>query len=178
VKLLEGLRTAFENLAAHKLRSGLSMLGMIFGVGAVIAMLSIGAGAEREAMAMIDRLGIRNIIIRDTGVDDRGKLEEIRKKSIGLSRRDMQAIEEGVPGVELVTPRVTIDAYKVMAPGAKSESKVFGVSHHQADLAHLEVAEGRFLDVMDERGHAQVAVIGPGARRDLFGVETALGRQL
>jgi len=178
VKLLEGLRTAFENLAAHKLRSGLSMLGMIFGVGAVIAMLSIGAGAEREAMALIDRMGIRNIIVRDTGVDDRNKLEEIRKKSIGLSRRDVQAIEEGVPGVELVTPRVMVDAYKIMAPGAKSEAKVLGVSHRQADLAHLEVIEGRFLDALDEKSHAQVAVIGPGVRRELFGVETALGRQL
>jgi putative ABC transport system permease protein len=178
VNLLEALRTAFENLAAHKLRSGLSMLGMIFGVGAVIAMLSIGAGAEREALALIDKMGLRNIIIRDKGETDRDQLDEIRKKSIGLSRRDMQAIMEGVPGVELVAPRVEVDAYKIMAPGAKTESKVYGVSHLQDDLAHLEIQAGRFLDGLDEKRHGQVAVIGPAARRDLFGYESAVGRDL
>jgi len=178
VNLLEALRTAFENLAAHKLRSGLSMLGMIFGVGAVIAMLSIGAGAEREALALIDKMGLRNIIIRDKGETDRDQLDEIRKKSIGLSRRDIQAIVEGVPGVELVAPRVEVDAYKIMAPGTKTESKVYGVSHLQHDLAHLEIQEGRFLDGLDEKRHGQVAVIGPAARRDLFGYESAVGRDL
>ena len=178
MNLLEALRTAFDNLAAHKLRSGLSMLGMIFGVGAVIAMLSIGAGAEREALAMIDKMGLRNIIIRDKGETDRDQLDEIRKKSIGLSRRDMQAIVEGVPGVELVAPRVEVDAYKIMAPGAKTESKVYGVSHLQDDLAHLEIQAGRFLDGLDEKRHGQVAVIGPAARRDLFGYESAVGRDL
>jgi putative ABC transport system permease protein len=178
VNLLEALRTAFENLAAHKLRSGLSMLGMIFGVGAVIAMLSIGAGAEREALALIDKMGLRNIIIRDKGETDRDQLDEIRKKSIGLSRRDMQAIMEGVPGVELVAPRVEIDAYKIMAPGAKTESAVYGGSHLQDDLAHLAIREGRFLDGLDEKRHGQVAVIGPAAMRDLFGYERAVGRDL
>ncbi|HEX6863616.1 MAG TPA: ABC transporter permease, partial [Thermoanaerobaculia bacterium] len=55
----EALRSALDNLAAHKLRSALTMLGMIFGVGAVIAMLAIGAGAERQALGMIERLGLR-----------------------------------------------------------------------------------------------------------------------
>jgi putative ABC transport system permease protein len=178
LNLLEALRTAFDNLAAHKLRSGLSMLGMIFGVGAVIAMLSIGAGAENEALAMIDKMGLRNIIIRDREIDDRNQLDEIRKKSIGLSRRDMQAIREGLPRVELVAPKVEVDAYKIMAPGARSESKVYGVSYRQAELAHLELSEGRFLDALDEKRHGQVAVIGPGARRKLFGYHPAVGAQL
>ncbi len=60
----EAFRTASDNLTAHKLRSSLTMLGMIFGVGAVIAMLSIGAGAERQALEMIDRLGLRNVLVR------------------------------------------------------------------------------------------------------------------
>ena len=173
----EALHTAFTNLAAHKLRSALSMLGMIFGVGAVIAMLSIGAGAEREAMTLIDRMGLRNIMVRDKEID-RDKLDEIRKKSLGLSRRDMQAIREGVPGVELVAPRVDVDTYKIMAAGAKAEAKVYGVSHRQDELAHLEVVEGRFLDSLDERRHEQVCVMGSSVRRDLFGYESAVGRDI
>ena len=60
----EALRYAKDNLAAHKLRSLLTMLGMIFGVGAVIAMLSIGAGAEQQALSMIQKLGLNIVIIR------------------------------------------------------------------------------------------------------------------
>ena len=69
-----------DELPAHKLRAGLSMLGMIFGVGAVIAMLSIGEGAERQALDQIEQLGLRNIIIRAREIR-REELQEIRKKS-------------------------------------------------------------------------------------------------
>ena len=173
----ESFQSALANLAAHKLRSALTMLGMIFGVGAVIAMLSIGAGAERSALEMIERLGLRNVILRSKEMKD-DELEEIRKKSQGLSWRDAQAIEEAVPGVDMVAPRIEIEPYKILAAGTKTKAKVYGVSWRQAELTRLPVAEGRFLDALDEREHGQVCVIGPGVRRDLFGYGQALGRDL
>ena len=174
---LEAMRDALANLAAHKLRSSLTMLGMIFGVGAVIAMLSIGGGAERQAMEMIERMGLHNILVRTKSLK-KDELEEIRKKSLGVSQRDARTILEAVPGVELVAPRVEIDAYKIMAAGTRSEATVLGVSHMQQRLSHLQLARGRFLDPLDERNHAQVAVIGPDVARDLFGYQEALGEQL
>ena len=60
---LPDFRMGLENLRAHKLRSLLTMLGMIFGVAAVVAMLSIGAGAQQEVMAFIEQLGVRNLIV-------------------------------------------------------------------------------------------------------------------
>ena len=75
---VEAFRGAISNLAAHKLRSALTMLGMIFGVGAVIAMLSIGAGAERQAMEMIERLGLRNVLVRAKDFKE-DEAQEIRK---------------------------------------------------------------------------------------------------
>ena len=75
----DSLLSAVENLAAHKLRSILTMLGMIFGVGAVIAMLSIGAGAERQSMAMIERMGLRNVLVRAKELREE-ELQEVRKK--------------------------------------------------------------------------------------------------
>ncbi|HVT57900.1 MAG TPA: ABC transporter permease [Thermoanaerobaculia bacterium] len=174
----EAFRAALESLAAHKLRSALTMLGMIFGVGAVISMLSIGAGAELQALAMIERLGLSNVLVRaKTFKDD--ELQEIRKKSLGVSTRDAAAIAEAVPGVRLVAPRIRIEPYKVLAPGAKSEGvTVYGVGAGQAELSHLTLAEGRFLDPLDERTHAQVCVIGPAVRRDLFGYGPAVGQLL
>jgi putative ABC transport system permease protein len=170
----EALRGALESLAAHKLRSALTMLGIIFGVGAVIAMLSIGAGAEREAMATVERLGLRNVLVRAKTLPD-AELAEVRKKSPGVSFRDAAAIAEGVAGVELVAPRVKIDTARVFAAAASTEAAVYGVSHHHAGLVQLALAEGRFLDAADERRHAQVCVVGSGVRRDLFGYGPVLG---
>jgi len=172
----EAFRSAMDNLAAHKLRSALTMLGMIFGVGAVIAMMSIGAGAERQALASIERLGLRNVLVRaKTFKDD--ELREIRQTSLGVSQRDAAAITEAVPGVDLVAPRIRIDPYKVLSPTGKSDgAAVYGATPVYATLAHLSLAEGRFLDPLDENTHAQVAVIGPAVRRDLFGYGPAVGK--
>jgi putative ABC transport system permease protein len=172
----EAFRSALDNLAAHKLRSALTMLGMIFGVGAVIAMMSIGAGAERQALASIERLGLRNVLVRARTFKD-SELREIRQKSLGVSQRDAAAVSEAVPGVDLVVPRIRIDPYKVISPSGKSDgAAVYGVTPRHADLAHLSVAEGRFLDPLDESTHAQVCVIGPEVRRDLFGYGEAVGQ--
>jgi len=173
----ESFESAVNNLAVHKLRSALTMLGMIFGVGAVIAMLSIGAGAEKQALEMIERLGLRNVILRSKEMKDE-ELEEIRKKSQGLSWRDAQAIEDAVPGVDLVAGRLEIEPYKVLSATAKTKAKVYGVSFRQAEISRLRVSEGRFFDALDERDHAQVCVIGPGVRRELFGYGPALGSDL
>src|SRR5262249_47138292 len=171
----EAFRSALDNLAAHKLRSALTMLGMIFGVGAVIAMMSIGAGAERQALASIERLGLRNVLVRAKSFKD-DELREIRQQSLGVSQRDAAAIAEAIPGVDLVVPRIHIDPYKVISPSGKTDgAAVYGVTPRYGDLAHLGLAEGRFLDPLDESTHAQVCVIGPEVRRDLFGYGQALG---
>ncbi len=176
-RLLDALGVAFDNLADHKLRTLLTTLGMMFGVGAVIAMLSIGAGAEREALTLIDRLGIRNVVVRaKTYKPD--ELEEIRKKSIGLSQRDVEAIEEAVPGVDFAAARLEIEPYKVLSGGGKTKARVFGVGYRHREVTPFALSEGRMFDADDERDHAQVAVIGAAVRRELFGADPALGRDL
>src|SRR5258706_10074032 len=106
----ETLTTALANLASHKLRTALTMLGMIFGVGAVIAMLSIGAGGERKALEAIGRLGLRNVIVRAKVVKPEDR-QEVRKKSLGVSLRDAEAIQGAVPNVIIVPPRIQIKPY-------------------------------------------------------------------
>jgi putative ABC transport system permease protein len=176
-RLFDAFTTALGSLAEHKLRTTLTMLGMMFGVGAVIAMLSIGAGAEKRALALIDRLGTRNVVVRGKTFKQE-ELEEIRKKSIGLSPRDVEAIEEAVPGVAFAAPKVEIEPYEIIAAGAKTKAQVYGVGHRHREVTPLPLGEGRFIDADDETHHAQVCVIGAGARRDLFGVDPALGKDL
>ncbi|MBA2543176.1 MAG: ABC transporter permease [Deltaproteobacteria bacterium] len=176
-RLIDAFVGALGSLAEHKLRTTLTMLGMMFGVGAVVAMLSIGAGAEREALALIERLGTRNVVVR-AKIYKPEELAEIRKKSLGLSLRDVEALQEAVPGVAYAAPRLEIDPYKIVAAGTKTEAKVFGISHRHAELVAFPLAEGRSLDPNDELHHAQVCVIGAGVRRDLFGGDPALGRDV
>jgi putative ABC transport system permease protein len=174
----EALASGLESLRHHALRSFLAMLGIIFGVGAVIAMLSIGAGAERQALEIIDAMGLRNVVVKDKRFDRENELTEIRRKSVGLSARDAQAIREAVPGVERVVTKIEVEAWKVLSPGGRAKPRVLGVSSDYPALVRLALHEGRFFDQTDEDTHAAVCVIGERVRRDLFGFEPALGRPL
>ena len=173
---VESLTGALRNLGKHKMRTALTMLGMIFGVGAVIAMLSIGAGGEKKALENIGRLGLRNVIVKAKQVKPEERAE-LRKKSLGVSLRDAEAIREAVPNVERVLPKVEVKPYKIMSTSGKTKGKVFGVSSQYRDVATVKLAEGRFFDARDEREHAQVAVIGQEIRRNLFGYGDAVGKQ-
>ena len=152
-------------------------MGIVFGVGAVIAMLSIGAGAERQALQTIARLGLHNVVVRAKQLEE-DEAKELRAKSLGVSLRDAEAIRDAVPGVELVAPKVEIKARKVFAAQRSTEAKVFGVAAAYNSLVDLHVAEGRFLDPLDELRHEQVAVIGSSLRRALFGFGPAVGREV
>jgi putative ABC transport system permease protein len=177
VNLWEAFRSAVGGVSSHKLRSGLTMLGIMFGVGAVISMLSIGAGAARQAQALIDQLGMRNVLVRARTLRF-DEMREARKKSLGVSLRDADAIKEAVPGVELVGPRLKIEPWRVQAGEAKTEATVYGVSNRHRDIVALPLAEGRFFDHLDEKDHAQVCVIAAAVRRDLFAFGPALGQHL
>jgi putative ABC transport system permease protein len=178
IEVREALGSSVQNLRTHALRSALSVLGIIFGVGAVIAMLSIGAGAEREALEIIDAMGLRNVIVRDKIFDRDDEKQEIRRKSAGLALRDAEAIRDAVPGVERVIAKIEVDPWKTLTATGRAKPKVVGVSHDYPELVRLPLREGRFFDQRDEETYAQVCVIGDGVRRELFGFEAALGRPL
>src|SRR5512138_2505694 len=97
--ILPELYMGLQSLFVHKLRSLLTMLGMIFGVGAVVAMLAITAGAQKEMMSYIDLLGVNNIIIEAKEAVDRNELQARRAVSPGLSFRDYRAISENISGI-------------------------------------------------------------------------------
>jgi putative ABC transport system permease protein len=178
VDLREALVSALASLAAHKLRSALTVLGIVFGVGAVISMLSIGAGAERQAMENISRLGLHNVVVRSKEMDNDEEKREMRTQSPGLSLRDSEAIQDAVDGARRVAPKITVDPQRIRSATGTTDGSVFGVSPMHRELAHLSVAEGRFLDELDIRQHAQVAVLGDQVRANLFGHENPLGQHL
>jgi putative ABC transport system permease protein len=178
IEVREALGSSVESLRSHGLRAVLSTLGIIFGAGAVIAMLSIGAGAERQALETIDAMGLRNVLVKDKVFDrDNDKLE-IRRKSAGLAFRDADAIRDAVPGVERVIAKIEVEPWKVLSATSSAKPRVIGVSHDYPELVKLPVREGRFFERSDEETFTQVCVIGDGVRRELFGFDPAVGRPL
>jgi putative ABC transport system permease protein len=178
VKYVAEVSHAFANLYSHKLRTFLTMLGMIFGVGAVIAMLSIGAGAEKESLRLIDTMGLRNIIIKDREFKDED-LKKVRENSIGLSIRDVNALSAVTPGVDAYAARKRIKTFQVFSfKGKSDDSNVIGVTPSYFRLARYDLAEGSPLSEIDNAEFEQFCVIGARVKQKLFGTESPIGKTL
>ena len=141
--LFESVKIASVNLARHKLRSVLTMLGMIFGVAAVLSMLSIGAGAEQEALSVIQKMGLRNILIRAKEFELE-ELKILRQDSPGLSRRDVRALKQILPKGTLVVGKKQLKTYQIASALGRSDSRVLGVRALYPRAANLELLEGLF----------------------------------
>jgi putative ABC transport system permease protein len=177
MNIRESISQSLDNLAKRKLRALLTMLGIIFGVGAVISMLSIGAGAEDQAMQVIRQMGLRNIMIegKEYSVED---LRKVREKSLGLSRRDLQALLSVTPNVVRGAGRKTVKAYQVFSELGKAETRVVAVDATYLAMKNLTLLDGVSFDQQDEAVYAQVCVLGSAAKRSLFGFENAVGKAL
>jgi len=173
---LPELYMGLSSLLVHKLRSLLTMLGMIFGVGAVVAMLSITAGAQKEMMSYIDLLGVNNIIIEAKEAVDRTELQQRRAISPGLSFRDFRAISENVAGIEDLTPRKRFKPTKVLPKSALETPLLIGVLPNFLKINSLRVVEGRFFDGADNTRSAPVCVLGETAKVNLLGYNNAVGK--
>ncbi len=177
------MRTTFdiaeslESLLQHKLRTLLTLLGMIFGVGAVIAMLSIGRGAEREALQLIDSMGLRNIIVRAKTFEE-SKLKEIRENCPGLTLQDLNAARETLPFLSTYSASKQIKVYAIISGDRESDAEVSGVTSTHQEMAKLSMSSGRFLIPFDDLIYAHVCVIGSRVAQVLFPGESPLGQKV
>ena len=175
--VLPELRLGLENLRAHKLRSILTMLGMIFGVAAVVAMLSIGAGAQQEVMSFIEQLGVRNLIIEAKEAPDGQTLQKVRKLSSGLSFQDLRIIQTNLDGISAASPRKRFTPSKLLPrPLSTDLPVVYGVAPSYKSILNLQVASGRFFDEAETTAAAPVAVLGEAAAATLFGADDPVGQ--
>ena len=174
--LLPELEQGLDNLRAHKLRSALTMLGMIFGVAAVIAMLSIGAGAQQQVIAFIEQLGVHNVIVEAREAGDSQTLQRVRKLSAGLSFQDLRSIQTNVDGIAASTARKRLLPTKVLPKPQGDVPVVYGVSPAYQQIAGLRVTRGRFFDEAEDRAAAPVAVLGQAATAGLFGGTDPIGQ--
>ncbi|HUI40710.1 MAG TPA: ABC transporter permease [Terriglobia bacterium] len=175
-QLLPDLRLGLENLRARKLRSLLTMLGMIFGVAAVVTMLSIGAGAQQRVLAFIEQLGVRNLIVEAKETNDERAHQKIRRLSPGLTFEDYRVIGSNVSGIEASTPRKRFTPSKMVPKPQGAMPEIFGVEPSYQKISGLEVVQGRFFDAGENALGAPVCVLGEAAQDALFGPRDVLGR--
>jgi putative ABC transport system permease protein len=163
------LRQGLQNLLAHRLRSLLTMLGMIFGVAAVVSMLSIGAGARQKVMALIEQLGVRNLIVEARETTDRQAHQKIRKISPGLTFQDYRVIQDNISDIAASTPRKRFTPSKTIPKSQRDAPAVFGVNPSYVQIAGLRLLEGRFFNEDEESHVGAICVLGSGAKSSLFG---------
>jgi len=168
-------REAVEELWRRRLRTLLTLLGLIFGVGAIVAMQAVGEGSRREALRLVESLGLRNLIA-ETKPQDEAMLKESRARSLGLSVADARAALAVVPGAEKFAAEKRIRTHTVFSDHGRSDAQASGVSADWFELSSLDVARGRGLENRDEDGLAAVAVIGHQAAADLFPGVDPVGR--
>jgi putative ABC transport system permease protein len=162
------LRLGVRSLKLHKLRSSLSILGVVFGVAAVVAMSSVGEGARRETLAQIASLGIDTVTVRPRLAEPGEKVPP------ALPARTAESIGRVVPGVQAVAP-LRVAELPAEAGGRTAAVIAIGTTRAYRDATRLEVAAGRFLADLDVADRKRVAVLGAAAARALFPLGSPVG---
>src|SRR5882724_11007599 len=136
------LRLGMQNLLVHRLRPLLTMLGMIFGVAAVVSMLSIGAGARQKVMAVIEQMGVHNLIFeaKET-IGDWQAHQKIRQTSPGLTFQDYRVILENVSNLAASTPRKRYTPAKTIPKAQQDVPVVYGVTPVYVMISSLHVTD-------------------------------------
>ncbi len=172
------IRVSVASLGTHKLRTSLTMLGVIFGVAAVVSMLSIGEGAKREALAQISILGVNNIIIRVRAASAESGKDESFRRSPGLTVADGENIAHFSDLIENVVPQRFESSTTIRAGSVESPARVVSTVPSFIRSSSIGVERGRFLTDLDNRDGSQVCVLGAKVRRALFAFEDPIGRSV
>jgi putative ABC transport system permease protein len=179
VRFIRNIHLGVKNLLLHKLRSFLTMLGMVFGVGSVIAMLAVGEGASVEALEQIRKLGSHNIIIHamQPVEEESGAGSDVRMSIYGLLYEDVKRIAESVPTVQQVVPVKVVES--VARIGDRDmDLRVVGTSPDWFDLVRRPLLAGRRLLPEDQESQANVVVMTEQGVRRLLGDKAVVGQNL
>ena len=173
---LADIRQAAGNLRQQKTRTFLTALGIIFGVGSVIAMLSIGAGAREESLRFIEELGVRNVIVDSRPASSREEFQQRRRSSPGLTERDVRILRTNIEALEVLSPRRNLHPTRVLPKPTRDMPELYGVLPSFAVIHNLQAVEGAFFNDRHEETSAAVCVLGEGAKINLIGYESAVGK--
>src|SRR5580704_3305410 len=171
-RIWRGLKSGMKSLLLHKLRSGLTVLGIVFGVAAVISMLAVGEGSSRDAMERIQALGATNIIIKSVKPTE-------ETQAAGSSGRGMSVLNYGLKYDDYDRLLATVPTIKKALPIREIrrqirhlthfiDGRVVGTTQDYAEINRLEIDRGRFLTEADNERYQNYAVLAAGTAKELF----------
>ncbi len=175
------VQLGIRSLWLHRLRSLLTVLGIVFGVCSVIAMLAIGEGASYEAQQQIKNLGSQNILLKSVKPAEEEKVSNRQQNNFaleyGLKQEDIRRIRDTIPGIELVVPARVIRDY-VWNITHRVDAEIVGTLPNHPATRNQSVAQGRFFNDLEMDAAAPVCVLGHDVALKLFPAEEALGRDV
>ncbi|MBU3010075.1 ABC transporter permease [Polaribacter vadi] len=185
-KLKSNFSEAVRVILANKVRTLLTSLGIIFGVAAVITMLAIGNGAEKEILAQLELVGVNNIVITPIPDEKENENEEEevdaggitpKRFSKGLDMLDVISIKKNIPSVKKVSPEIVLETY-VIKKGRQSPVKLIGVSSDFFETSNITIESGKNFSKAQSENSLPVCIIGKKIEKKLFTGESAIGKQI
>lgn len=183
-RYIHDINIAIESILSNKLKSMLTALGIIFGVAAVISMMAIGNGAQKEILDQMKMVGVNNIIINPIFEEKDATTEEgengerqNRKFSPGLTLLDVKAIQEIIPSVQRISPEISLNSF-VQFKGHRMPAKIMGVSPDYFDLFNLPLEQGSFFSDYQLEYGIPVCIIGANIKNKFFSTVDPVGQYL
>jgi putative ABC transport system permease protein len=172
--IIESVKMATTTLTSNKLRSALTMLGIIIGNASVIAMIGIGQGAQNFMVGKLESFGANRLIIFNSQEDTEG-LTKAQESRLVLS--DVDAIAEQVPAVSAVSPAIQ-SQFSIGRGSKQVAANAFGTTPELLTVMNFTIGQGKFLDKATLEQNAQVVALGPEIARKLFGNENPVGKEV
>jgi putative ABC transport system permease protein len=180
----ESMRVGFKGLAIHKVRTALSMTGIVFGVASVVAVVAVAEGGKQEVLRLLETLGAANIVVEAQNFEhDHEKAKAVRRRSKGLTLAEAEYMGENLPVFVAYAPMKHLRPYGKPVNVRRDEQSVsnpavVGTFPSYVDVMGFKLREGRFLNDEDERLTRRVCVIEEDVRRELWPTGSSLGGQL
>jgi putative ABC transport system permease protein len=168
MNVIQSIRLALQGLTANKLRSGLTMLGIIIGVAAVIALVAVGQGAQASVTQRFQSLG-SNLLVISPGAAFFGRASQGAASAQSLTNEDVAAIAQLATLVEAIAPEYSVRGAQVVYGNKNTQTSVLGVTPDYLTVRNWQVARGRFIDQQDVESLAKVCALGTTVVEDLFG---------
>ncbi len=186
-KLKSNFSEAFRLISANKFRTFLTALGIIFGVAAVITMLAIGNGAEKEILSQLELVGVNNIVVtpihdktnpdNENNDDDESSNKETKKFSKGLDILDAESVKKNIPSVKVVSSEIIMNTY-VINNGKQNSVKLIGVSSNFFKTSNIQIDKGHFFSEYQSKNALPVCIIGRKVEKKVFTGESAIGKRI
>ena len=183
-KLKSNFSEALRVILTNKIRTFLTALGIIFGVAAVITMLAIGNGAEKEILSQLELVGVNNIVItpiiddkEDSDTEEDDGANESKRFSKGLDLLDVESIRKNIPTVSKISPEIILETY-VTSKGLQSSVKLIGVRPDFFYTSNINIESGKNFSNIQLKNAFPVCIIGKKIEKKLFTGESALGKKI